>query len=313
MLATPLRRASTCWSATCSASRCGSLIGVDGLPRRDGACSARSTRRWRCSRCRPRCCTGLAFAAPIAAFAATRRTTTGFATLFRFVDHADVPVLRARSSRSTQLPPVLEQLVAYVTPLWHGVDAVPRRSRSAPRRVGGRGSTSRTCASGRGRGFGSRPGLSSGGWRRDRGETVTPSLRRAGPPLPLAGGRGRGSSSATCWSTGASWLMIVSGFFEPLFYLLSIGVGIGALVGDRRRSGRPADRLHGVRRPGAARVVGDERRDLRLDVQRLLQAEVRQDVRRGARHAARRRRRRGRRDHLGADARRALRGRRSWS
>ena len=24
-----------------------------------------------------------------------------------------------------------------------------------------------------------------------------------------------------------SWLMIVSGFFEPLFYLLSIGLGIG--------------------------------------------------------------------------------------
>jgi lipooligosaccharide transport system permease protein len=29
-----------------------------------------------------------------------------------------------------------------------------------------------------------------------------------------------------------SWLIIVSGFFEPLFYLLSIGIGIGKLVGD---------------------------------------------------------------------------------
>ncbi len=29
-----------------------------------------------------------------------------------------------------------------------------------------------------------------------------------------------------------TWIIIVSGFFEPLFYLLSIGVGIGALVGD---------------------------------------------------------------------------------
>ncbi len=27
------------------------------------------------------------------------------------------------------------------------------------------------------------------------------------------------------------WVIIVSGFFEPLFYLLSIGIGIGALVG----------------------------------------------------------------------------------
>jgi len=28
-----------------------------------------------------------------------------------------------------------------------------------------------------------------------------------------------------------SWVVLVSGIFEPLFYLLSIGVGIGALVG----------------------------------------------------------------------------------
>lgn len=28
------------------------------------------------------------------------------------------------------------------------------------------------------------------------------------------------------------WIVLVSGFFEPLLYLLSIGVGVGALVGD---------------------------------------------------------------------------------
>src|SRR3954449_5533331 len=27
------------------------------------------------------------------------------------------------------------------------------------------------------------------------------------------------------------WLVVVSGFFEPLLYLLSIGVGVGSLVG----------------------------------------------------------------------------------
>jgi lipooligosaccharide transport system permease protein len=37
-----------------------------------------------------------------------------------------------------------------------------------------------------------------------------------------------------------TWLVLVSGFFEPLFYLLSIGVGIGALVGTVRFDG------HGV-------------------------------------------------------------------
>ncbi|MEV7013967.1 ABC transporter permease [Streptosporangium sp. NPDC051022] len=33
------------------------------------------------------------------------------------------------------------------------------------------------------------------------------------------------------------WLVLVSGFFEPLLYLLSIGVGVGALVGDLRLPG----------------------------------------------------------------------------
>ena len=28
------------------------------------------------------------------------------------------------------------------------------------------------------------------------------------------------------------WLILLSGFFEPLFYLLSIGFGLGALIGD---------------------------------------------------------------------------------
>ena len=32
--------------------------------------------------------------------------------------------------------------------------------------------------------------------------------------------------------TGGDWIIVVSGFFEPLFYLLSIRVGFGGLVGD---------------------------------------------------------------------------------
>lgn len=35
-----------------------------------------------------------------------------------------------------------------------------------------------------------------------------------------------------------SWLIIVSGFFEPLFYLLSIRIGFGALIGDVTVGGR---------------------------------------------------------------------------
>jgi lipooligosaccharide transport system permease protein len=37
------------------------------------------------------------------------------------------------------------------------------------------------------------------------------------------------------------WVMIVSGFFEPLFYLLSIRVGAGRLVGDLDVGGRVVD------------------------------------------------------------------------
>ncbi len=47
-----------------------------------------------------------------------------------------------------------------------------------------------------------------------------------------------------------NWLVIVSGFFEPIFYLLAMGIGLGTLVGTvttesgqrgarTRRSSRP--------------------------------------------------------------------------
>ncbi|WP_029947831.1 ABC transporter permease [Leifsonia aquatica] len=37
-----------------------------------------------------------------------------------------------------------------------------------------------------------------------------------------------------------NWLVIVSGFFEPIFYLLSLGIGLGKLVGDVHTStGQP--------------------------------------------------------------------------
>jgi len=39
----------------------------------------------------------------------------------------------------------------------------------------------------------------------------------------------------------AAWWVVVSGAFEPLFYLLSIGVGVGELVGDVELAGRSVD------------------------------------------------------------------------
>lgn len=35
----------------------------------------------------------------------------------------------------------------------------------------------------------------------------------------------------------SSWVVVFSGFFEPVFYLLSMGIGLGSLVGDVQTSG----------------------------------------------------------------------------
>jgi lipooligosaccharide transport system permease protein len=64
--------------------------------------------------------TGMAFAAPIAAFAITQDRDLAFAALNRF---AIVPMFMFSGTffPIEELPGALE-LVAYVTPLWHGVD-----------------------------------------------------------------------------------------------------------------------------------------------------------------------------------------------
>jgi lipooligosaccharide transport system permease protein len=62
------------------------------------------------------------------------------------------------------------------------------------------------------------------------------------PPSMLAARRGRGFTGRGSGylierharAYRHAWLMLLSGVFEPLFYLLSIGVGIGGLVGSVR-------------------------------------------------------------------------------
>ena len=73
--------------------------------------------------------TGLAFAAPIAAWAVTVKSENSFAYLFRF---GMMPLMLFSGTffPLSQLPGWL-RLLAYATPLWHGVDAVPR---AQPRR-----------------------------------------------------------------------------------------------------------------------------------------------------------------------------------
>ncbi|MBI2762907.1 MAG: ABC transporter permease [Chloroflexi bacterium] len=88
--------------------------------------------------------------------------------------------------------------------------------------------------------------MSTGSWPRDRGDH---SAEHGGFPCE----RRRPVSAATAVATGQprrsvprawhliernlfvyrrTWTIIVSGFFEPLFYLVGIGFGLGRLVGD---------------------------------------------------------------------------------
>ena len=56
------------------------------------------------------------------------------------------------------------------------------------------------------------------------------------PRLVSFEGAGRRSASVAERNVAALksayWVVLISGFFEPLLYLLSIGVGVGGLVGS---------------------------------------------------------------------------------
>jgi lipooligosaccharide transport system permease protein len=60
---------------------------------------------------------------------------------------------------------------------------------------------------------------------------MTATLATRTTPMPLVGGNAWRLVERNLLVYRRIWLLIVSGFFEPVFYLLSLGVGIGALVG----------------------------------------------------------------------------------
>jgi lipooligosaccharide transport system permease protein len=57
-------------------------------------------------------------------------------------------------------------------------------------------------------------------------------LARIVPPSVMGGRRARHLLERNFHVYRHAWIVIFSGFFEPLFYLFSIGVGLGKLVGD---------------------------------------------------------------------------------
>ena len=56
--------------------------------------------------------------------------------------------------------------------------------------------------------------------------------RRIVPPIPLGGRNATRVIERNLLVYRRTWMIIFSGFFEPVFYLFAIGVGIGQLVGD---------------------------------------------------------------------------------
>lgn len=51
-------------------------------------------------------------------------------------------------------------------------------------------------------------------------------------PLPAGAGMARALVERNVRAFRHGWITLVSGFFEPIFYLFSLGVGLGALIGD---------------------------------------------------------------------------------
>ena len=102
--------------------------------------------------------------------------------------------------------------------------------------------------------------------------------------LNRPGGRGVLLFERNLMSYRRMWPIIVSGFFEPLFYLLSLGFGLGGYVGDVVIDGAQIDYATFV--APASGGVGYERGLLRRD-QRLLEAQVPEAVRRDPLDAAR--------------------------
>ena len=59
----------------------------------------------------------------------------------------------------------------------------------------------------------------------------TPASPRLGLPLMIGGRRSARLVERNIMVYRRIWIVLVSGFFEPMFYLLGIGFGIGSLVG----------------------------------------------------------------------------------
>ena len=151
---------------------------------------------------------------PLAACSPAQDSDVSFPIVFRLVV---VPMfLFSGTFFVSQLPDGLEP-VARLTPLWHAVELCrgATTARWAWWRRGAPGGAGRVRG---GRGVVRGADLPRG-WPRD---CAGPGGDPAGPRVVERNAR----------VNVRMWPAFVSGFFEPAFYLFSIGVGVGALVGQ---------------------------------------------------------------------------------
>lgn len=63
-------------------------------------------------------------------------------------------------------------------------------------------------------------------------ERGAPAGRRGGVRALWAGNPGAVVQRGLIAARSSSWIVVLSGFFEPVFYLASLGIGLGALIGE---------------------------------------------------------------------------------
>ena len=213
-------------------------------------CSARCRRRGASSRSRPPALCAAAFCAPLAAYSVGLDTDLSFPVIMRARRSCRCSCSRARSSRSAS-----SRLAAAA----RGVLAVVARRRAGARRDHRHASTSGAdvvhvavlvacigvgllwaCAA-----FARRLTL----------VTATACAPEPVPRLPPLAARHRPwrlVERNVARVPAHRGTIFLSGFLEPLLFLLSIGIGVGKLVGDLDVGGHVVD-VQAVRRAGSAR------------------------------------------------------------
>ena len=172
--------------------------------------------------------TGLAFALPVAVWTSTREREISFPAIMRF---GLVPLfLFAGAFFPIDQLPAWAQSIAYVTPLYHGVELT-------------RGAVLETLTLGEAAVHVAVLVAYAGiGYRRlpphvhDKARKVTAAVVTAGlrivPAAALEVRRPQRMIERSAMVNRRTWLIMFSGFFEPLFYLMSIRIGVGELIGD---------------------------------------------------------------------------------